>query len=169
MAKIALSCIACGRELRNVDDMVTENQPYNGTAFQSHGHYGDGHYLEINVCDSCLVLHHERVGSEFEAARQTLVAVPPEHLEAAEAFLQDRAHNGQPLAAIQAAILLCEGAGEISEEGLERVRVDERVFPHAARALDWTRKTLNSPRGTWPAGFWPRFLLGVLSGDQPSH
>jgi hypothetical protein len=66
MSRLALPCIACGRELHNVDDMAG-NQPYNGTAFTTHGHYGstiydpmDGHYLEINVCDACLALHPER-------------------------------------------------------------------------------------------------------------
>lgn len=66
--RYALPCIACGRELRNVDDDVEVNQPNNGTAFTSHGHYGstaydpmDGHYIEVNVCDLCLVLHYERV------------------------------------------------------------------------------------------------------------
>lgn len=67
MSRIALPCIACGRELRNIDD-TAGNQPYTGTAFESHGHYGsvifdpmDGHYIEINVCDACLALHRDRV------------------------------------------------------------------------------------------------------------
>lgn len=67
MARLALPCIACGRKLVNVDEDAT-NQPYNGTAFVTHGHYGstafdplDGHYLEINICDLCLVLLSERV------------------------------------------------------------------------------------------------------------
>lgn len=68
MSRIALPCIACGRELRNVSDDSDTNQPHCGTAFTSHGHYGstafdpmDGHYLEINVCDLCLSQHQERV------------------------------------------------------------------------------------------------------------
>lgn len=67
MAKYALPCIACGRQLENVE-ADAENQPYNGTAFVSHGHYGstifdpmDGHFLEINICDACLALHRDRV------------------------------------------------------------------------------------------------------------
>lgn len=67
MAKYALPCIACGQELANVNETAT-NQPYNGTAFNSHGHYGstafddfEGYYLEINICDACLILHRERV------------------------------------------------------------------------------------------------------------
>jgi len=66
--KNALPCIACGRELRNVSDDSDTNQPYCGTAFVSHGHYGstifdpmNGHYLELNVCDLCLALHYERI------------------------------------------------------------------------------------------------------------
>jgi hypothetical protein len=38
------------------------SQPYDGLAFQSQGHYGstvfdpmDGTYLEINICDECLL------------------------------------------------------------------------------------------------------------------
>lgn len=67
MAKYALPCIACGQELENVDISST-NQPYNGTAFITHGHYGstaydpmDGHYIEVNICDACLILHKDRV------------------------------------------------------------------------------------------------------------
>jgi hypothetical protein len=61
MTKLALPCIVCGAQLRNVVDDV-ENQPDGGTAFITHGHYGstvfdpmNGEYLEINVCDQCLV------------------------------------------------------------------------------------------------------------------
>lgn len=67
MSRDALPCIACGQQLKNIDD-TAGNQPYNGTAFETHGHYGstifdpmDGHYLEINVCDACLALHRDRV------------------------------------------------------------------------------------------------------------
>lgn len=57
----ALPCIICGKSLENVG--VDEgNQPYDGLAFSSHGHYGstsfdpmDGSYLEISICDECLV------------------------------------------------------------------------------------------------------------------
>lgn len=67
MSKNALPCIACGNPLRNVFDDV-ENQPSDGVAFQSHGHYGstvwdpmDGQYIEINICDACLRAHADRV------------------------------------------------------------------------------------------------------------
>lgn len=40
----------------------TTNHPYKATAFITRGHYGstffdpmDGSYIEINVCDECLV------------------------------------------------------------------------------------------------------------------
>jgi hypothetical protein len=52
--------MVCGKELRNVFS-ETANQPEEGTAFQSGGHYGstiwdpmDGRILEINICDPCL-------------------------------------------------------------------------------------------------------------------
>jgi len=73
MSQEALSCIACGKELKNVDETAA-NQPYKGTAFQSHGHYGstiydpmDGRYIEINVCDECLKDKRERVLEGREA------------------------------------------------------------------------------------------------------
>jgi hypothetical protein len=63
----AVPCIVCNKKLRNVL-VDAENQPYQGTAFQTHGHYGstvfdpmDGQYLEINVCDECLMKHADRV------------------------------------------------------------------------------------------------------------
>lgn len=61
MARNALPCIACGKALRNAFDDAT-NQPEEGLAFESHGHYGstafdpmDGTYIEISVCDECLI------------------------------------------------------------------------------------------------------------------
>jgi hypothetical protein len=61
MANEALPCVVCGKQLRNVDETST-NQPYEGLAFISHGHYGgtvfdpmDGRYLELTICDECLV------------------------------------------------------------------------------------------------------------------
>lgn len=63
----ALPCIRCGKQLyqaMNGDpvDQTFENQPYNGTAFYTQGHYGStvfdemhGETIEINVCDVCLL------------------------------------------------------------------------------------------------------------------
>jgi hypothetical protein len=59
--KIALPCIRCGKQLENIELESSVNQPYDGTAFVSYGHYGSTFYdpmssrfIEINVCDSCL-------------------------------------------------------------------------------------------------------------------
>jgi|ERR1700729_615421 len=61
MSRDALSCIRCDKALENVFDEV-ENQPGDGLAFTSAGHYGstefdpmDGSYIELNVCDKCLI------------------------------------------------------------------------------------------------------------------
>lgn len=66
MPREALPCIACGNELNNAFHDMT-NQPSDGTAFESSGHYGstafdpmDGSYIEINVCDRCLVAAREK-------------------------------------------------------------------------------------------------------------
>lgn len=89
MSRDALPCIACGRSLCNVEPDLT-NQPYCGTSFESHGHYGstaydpmDGHYLEINVCDLCLVLNADRVleGRDFRPVIENGVQVGTEELE----------------------------------------------------------------------------------------
>jgi hypothetical protein len=61
MSEYALACVVCGLVLRNVHNGV-DNQPDDGLALTSHGHYGstafdpmDGTYLEVNICDECLV------------------------------------------------------------------------------------------------------------------
>lgn len=62
----ALPCIRCGKHLENAiendDEPELHNQPYNGTAFSTGGHYGstvfdsfEGESIEINVCDTCLL------------------------------------------------------------------------------------------------------------------
>lgn len=62
-----LPCIICNKELEPVGRFTETNQPYGGTTFATHGHYGstvfdpmDGTFLEINLCDKCLVLAAER-------------------------------------------------------------------------------------------------------------
>lgn len=54
-------CVMCDKELRNCGDPFSENQPVEGTAFRSYGHYGstafdamDGSWIEVNFCDPCL-------------------------------------------------------------------------------------------------------------------
>lgn len=68
MTAYALPCIVCGAVLKNVwSDW--DNQPEDGTAFRTHGHYGstffdplDGQQIEINVCDACLRKHTDKIG-----------------------------------------------------------------------------------------------------------
>lgn len=58
-------CIICGEPIEHVDRAPQPhvNQPYRGTAFSSHGHYGstafdpigEGLVIEVNFCDPCLV------------------------------------------------------------------------------------------------------------------
>ena len=86
----ALPCIRCGKQLYQVskEAPVTEsfqNQPYNGTAFYTSGHYGStvfdevfGETIEINVCDTCLldaakeqrILYYRRVTQTEYVDRQ---------------------------------------------------------------------------------------------------
>lgn len=91
----ALECIACGRELEDaVEPVPGVNQPHKGTAFASHGHYGstafdpmDGHSLEINICDPCLLVSAKKNrvlihppgctwGEEWDGAAQGTVTTP---------------------------------------------------------------------------------------------
>jgi hypothetical protein len=114
---------------------------------------------------------------ELEPPREKDLGEPPdghtsvsvEYLEAAEGFLQARADGNEVLATIQATILLCESTGDISEAALDRVSVDDHAFPLSAAAVEWTRGALRGPRASWPEGFWPRFLLGVLANEQPGR
>ena len=63
-----LPCIVCGAHLKNAFPS-SDNQPSEGTAFRTSGHYGstffdsfDGQQIEINVCDPCLVKNTEKIG-----------------------------------------------------------------------------------------------------------
>lgn len=62
-----LPCFACGAVLLNVFP-TSENQPDEGTAFRTRGHYGstfwddfDGEELILNICDPCLRAHTDRL------------------------------------------------------------------------------------------------------------
>lgn len=62
----ALPCIVCGKRLDGYFD-GEQNHPGHGVACSTHGNYGstifdeiDGHYLEFNVCDDCLIKASER-------------------------------------------------------------------------------------------------------------
>lgn len=57
-----LTCIVCDYQSVEAIKHADNNHPYKATAFTSRGHYGstffdpmDGSYIEINVCDECLV------------------------------------------------------------------------------------------------------------------
>lgn len=84
MGDIALvSCIVCGCELRNVSNDA-ENQPYKGTAFSSHGHYGstafdpmNGSMLEVNFCDDCLRNAGRSGRVLWRREAKALVGAPP--------------------------------------------------------------------------------------------
>lgn len=69
MSKDALlPCIVCGKTLQNAfQDSI--NQPSEGTAFTTSGHYGstffdsfDGQKIEVNVCDPCLRQNTDKIG-----------------------------------------------------------------------------------------------------------
>lgn len=84
MAKEALApCLLCGKALENTDT-TAENQPYGGTAFETHGHYGstafdpmNGSMLEINVCDPCLREAAEKSRVLWRREAKALVGAPP--------------------------------------------------------------------------------------------
>jgi hypothetical protein len=59
---MCLPCIVCEKDLEDVYPSHPGNQPLHGTAFTTHGHYGstvfdpmDGSYLDLSICDECLV------------------------------------------------------------------------------------------------------------------
>jgi hypothetical protein len=68
-----LPCICCGTQLESAipgtPDHKVINQPYKGTVFTSTGQYGStvwdelgsGRFLEITICDECLVAQQARV------------------------------------------------------------------------------------------------------------
>lgn len=63
-----LTCIVCGRHFDSAaNDPSFDAVPYEGTLFYSRGHYGstafdpmDGTWLEIVVCDQCLLTRQAR-------------------------------------------------------------------------------------------------------------
>lgn len=63
MSARILPCFKCGKHLESAfpPEHTDNNQPYAGTTFVSHGHYGStvfdemsDSYLELNLCDDCL-------------------------------------------------------------------------------------------------------------------
>lgn len=67
--KDPLPCIVCGRENEKaMGEQSSVNQPYNATAFRTHGHYGSTVFdpmwepedLSITICDPCLLAAAEQ-------------------------------------------------------------------------------------------------------------
>lgn len=67
---MTLPCFCCGGQLASAvpPEHDDRNQPSEGTAFTTAGHYGsgafdpmDGSMLELNVCDGCLTANPSRV------------------------------------------------------------------------------------------------------------
>jgi len=68
-----LNCFKCDKELEPAfsDNPFKENQPFGGTVFTTHGHYGStvfdpagwesSRFLELTICDECLVANKEQV------------------------------------------------------------------------------------------------------------
>jgi hypothetical protein len=71
---MTLLCFKCSKKLEpafiHIEDIV--NHPYGGTVFISYGQYGStvwdppvssshGTFLEINICDECLVKNRQQV------------------------------------------------------------------------------------------------------------
>lgn len=83
-----LPCISCGAILESAlpgtPDVDIVNQPYKGTVFTSTGQYGStvfdpitgADFIEITVCDSCLVNHKDRV-LRGRTAREITVTYEP--------------------------------------------------------------------------------------------
>lgn len=68
--KAALPCIACGTQLERATGDY-EYQPYEGTMFETRGHYGstfwddfEGEALWLTVCDACLTKHTDRLARQ---------------------------------------------------------------------------------------------------------
>jgi hypothetical protein len=74
-------CLVCGKQLKNFGSSLDSNQPDEGTAFATNGHYGsmydpmDGtRTLEINICNACLrTAQQQKRVLEFET-KKTITA-----------------------------------------------------------------------------------------------
>ena len=84
MPKCPIPCFVCEKVLEN----YSQNQPDNGLCFKSYGHYGttyfdpmDASYLEINICDDCLVRNEKKIlyltpNGEITTPKQTFTRTP---------------------------------------------------------------------------------------------
>jgi hypothetical protein len=85
-----------------------------------------------------------------------------------ELFLADHLERYPDLAQIQAALALCDAAGDRDRSTLAQLVLDRRRFPRSVHAIARVTELLELPRDERPEGFWPRFLLEQLE-DRPSH
>lgn len=67
MTETPIPCFVCGKPLEEVADEGV-NQPHEATVFITNGHYGstvfdpmDGTWLELNICDPCLLERSKKV------------------------------------------------------------------------------------------------------------
>lgn len=85
-ATLPVPCVICGQTFKDAmpESGPNRNQPSDGTAFTSNGHYGstvfdpfNGSMIEVNFCDPCLTeaRKHSRVLWRREA--KPLVGAPP--------------------------------------------------------------------------------------------
>lgn len=67
-----LPCFRCGKDLEPANGEMTHNQPYAGTIFRAKGQYGSTvfdpnvwgparEFLDINICDECLLQNRAQV------------------------------------------------------------------------------------------------------------
>lgn len=75
-----LPCFRCGKDLDPANGDMPHNQPYAGTIFRAHGQYGSTvfdpnvwdapkEFLEINICDGCLLQVQELFGRVLHGRR----------------------------------------------------------------------------------------------------
>jgi hypothetical protein len=70
-----IDCIACGKELDNLEYTIRSNgtkvevHPMSGLHFRTYGHYGStifdpmgtGEYLDVAICDVCIMKNLDKV------------------------------------------------------------------------------------------------------------
>lgn len=90
-----INCIACGKELDNMQyemkGSYVEVHPFDGLHFRTWGHYGStifdpmgtGEYLDIAVCDHCIITNLDRVRGtgkkDLEAEADILIDAMKRH------------------------------------------------------------------------------------------
>jgi hypothetical protein len=84
-----------------------------------------------------------------------------------ELFLADHLERDGDLAQIQAALALCDAAGDRDRSTLAELILDRGRFPRSVHAIARVTALLELPHGERPEGFWPRFLLKQLEDRRP--